>query len=287
VPLLSVSCGGASAAQLDADARASLSKLRAHSVGQTFLDSSRARRSNTACDARINVFLYTWGAGRQTLEGEHIPVRVEPMTMDTHHIESMLLLPTVLEHTIDERSPLFHLSHDELTLRNAEVVVTFEAVSDFGDTFMVRRSYLPSEIHWGSFFVPITQKAGPGSVQHLADLSRFHDVVPMEGLPAGGSAPPGELSCAVLAGGVPQAPRTLPYPSLGDNTLVVSYACVITARDKARCLAFRVGDTRPGQMLEVHVRGYLYEWAPRTSKEGETQPYTMKARRPSFCARFW
>ena len=220
------------------------------------------------------MFLYTWGDGRLTLEGEHIPVRIEPM--DVGNVESMLLLPTVLEHTIDERSPLHHLSHDELVARNAEIVVTFEGVSDFGDSFMVRRSYLPSEIHWGSFFVPIMQKAGPGGLQHLVDLSRFHDVVAMETLPT--SLPPGEQSRTVLAGGSSLQPRTLPYPSLGDNTLVVSDSCVVMSRDKARCLAFRVGDTRPGQMLEVHVRAYLYEWVPHTTKEGEVLPYSMSVR---------
>ena len=220
------------------------------------------------------MFLFTWGDGRMTYEGEHIPVRVE--TMAVPQIQGALLLPSVLEHTIDERSPLHHLTHDDLVARNAEIVVIFEAVSDFGDTFMVRRSYLPSEVHWGSFFVPVTQKAGPGSLRHVVDLSRFHDVMPMEGMEH--NLPPSEQSRAVLAGGSPLQPRTLPYPALGENTLVVSDRCVAMARDKARCLAVRVGDTRPGQMLEVRVRAYLYEWAARTTKEGEVLPYTMKVR---------
>lgn len=242
---------------------------------------ARRCRSHTACDAKLHAYLYTWGDGRQTLEGEHIPVRVEPLELI--NIESMLLLPTVIEHIIDERSPLHHLSHDDLVRRNAEVVVTFEAVSDFGDSFMVRQSYLNSEIHWGHTFVPITHKATEGSLQHLVDLSRFHDVQPTGNLP---QLPPGELSRAVLQDGSVLLPNTLPYPALGANTLAVSDKCTLLARDKVPYLMFRVGDTRPGQNLEVHVRAYLFEWVAHTTKEGELIPYTTQVRSLSARPRF-
>ena len=233
-------------------------------------------RRHTACDAQVRAFLFTWGDGRRTLEGEHVPFRVEAMDL-VQGVESMLLLPYVLEHVIDERSPLHGLSHDDLVARSAEVVITYEAVSDFGDSFMVRQSYLASEIHWGCLFRPITEKAPPGTLQHVVDLSRFHDVMMQADLP---QLPPGEMSRQVLAAGLSQQPRTLPYPALGENTLVVSDACVLTARNGARQLMFRVGDTRPGQMVEAHVRAYLYEWSGQTTQEGEQLPYTVTVRVP-------
>lgn len=231
----------------------------------------------------MRAFLFTWGDGRHTLEGEHVPYRVEPMEL-VQGVESMLLLPYVLEHVIDERSPLHGLSHDDLVARNAEIVVTFEGVSDFGDSFMVRQSYLASELHWGSLFVPVTQKAPRGSMQHVVDLSRFHDVMMQADLP---QLPPGEISRHVLEAGAGQQKRTLPFPALGENTLVVSDACVLTARDKARQLMFRVGDTRPGQMVEAHVRAYLYEWPGQTTKEGEQLPYTVTVRISLLFTRDW
>jgi hypothetical protein len=237
-------------------------------------------RSTTACDAQLRAFLYTWGDGRITLEGEHVPCRVERMEL-TPSAESLLVLPYVQEHTIDERSPLFNLSHDDLVARSAEIVITFEGVSDFGDNFMVRTSYLASEIQWGCHFVPITYKAPPGTTQHSVDLSRFHDAIPQVDLP---ELPKGELSRSILAGGVTLAPQTLPYPGLGDNTLVLSDLCVISMRDKSRMLMFRVGDSRPGQMLEVHVRAYLYEWAPRITKEGEQLPLNVQVCLGHHCA---
>jgi hypothetical protein len=188
-------------------------------------------------------------------------------------VESLLVLPHLQEHTIDERSPLFNLTHDDLVARNAEIVITYEGVSDFGDNFMVRTSYLASEIQWGCQFVPITYKAPPGMTHHSVDLSRFHDVVRQADLPP---LPKGELSRLILAGGVTLAPQTLPYPALGENTLVLSDLCVISMRDGERMLMFRVGDSRPGQMLEVHVRAYLHEWAPRVTKEGEQIPLNVQ-----------
>jgi hypothetical protein len=38
----------------------------------------------------VKCFMYTWGKGRTTAEGEHIPVRIEQM--EIHHIDGMLVL---------------------------------------------------------------------------------------------------------------------------------------------------------------------------------------------------
>lgn len=238
------------------------------------------RRSQTALDAKVSAFLYTWGNGRNSLEGEHIPVRVEPMELSG--VQSMLLMPTVMEHAIDERSPLFNLNYDNLVAMQAEIVVTFEAVSDFGDSFMVRRSYLATEVHWGYIFTPITNKAPPGEMQHIVDLSLFHDVAAQPDLP---SLPPGPLSRHVLMSGLPGQSQSLPYPALGENTMVLSDACTLSSRDGVKQLSFRVGDTRPGQMIETHVRAYLYEWSETRTREGDKLPYTVKVRGllPAFC----
>lgn len=37
----------------------------------------------------VKAYLYTWGKGRTTAEGEHIPVRTEPL--EIHHIDGMLV----------------------------------------------------------------------------------------------------------------------------------------------------------------------------------------------------
>ena len=59
----------------------------------------------------VRAFLYTWG-GRKTAEGEKIPVRIEEL--DIGYIDGMLLLPLVVEHGIDERSPLYGHTYESL-----------------------------------------------------------------------------------------------------------------------------------------------------------------------------
>lgn len=49
--------------------------------------------------------MYTWGAGHTTAEGEHVPVLVQQINL--HYLDATLLLPVVVEHTVDERSPLY------------------------------------------------------------------------------------------------------------------------------------------------------------------------------------
>ena len=200
----------------------------------------------------VNAYLYTW-AGYRTAEGEFLPVRVEAIELGS--IAGMLLLPTVVEHTIDERSPLYGHTHDSLVVSRAswqeaaqpcslhaaaalcsggqrgqgqpqgrfasssgsacclamgcaqlaaaawqrawicailqslhmgvtwcmlmlqalqaEIVVTFEGTAESGAMFMSRRSYLPTEIHWGYVFAPVVKRAPPGQPRHIVDLWRW------------------------------------------------------------------------------------------------------------------
>ena len=46
-------------------------------------------RSWQVVEPAVKAFLYTWGRGRTTAEGEHIPARIEQM--EIHHIDGMLV----------------------------------------------------------------------------------------------------------------------------------------------------------------------------------------------------
>jgi hypothetical protein len=59
--------------------------------------------------------LYLWGQGHTTSEGEKIPVRMDAMEC-TYPARIELLLPVVIEHAIDERSPLYGHTHDSLVV---------------------------------------------------------------------------------------------------------------------------------------------------------------------------
>ena len=55
----------------------------------------------------MKAYLYTWGRGRTTAEGEHIPTRIEQM--EIHHIDGMLVhtLPIPFHFMSDKTVPLF------------------------------------------------------------------------------------------------------------------------------------------------------------------------------------
>lgn len=54
----------------------------------------------------------------------------------------------------------------------AEIVVTFEGSTEFGNPFMARQSYLPDEVYWGYTFVNIVIKPEPGDSRYKVDLRR-------------------------------------------------------------------------------------------------------------------
>jgi len=94
------------------------------------------------------------------------PASLHPSTVCNPLLLLLLVLLLLL--------PVYVPGHTAASLEasSAEIVVTFEAQSELGDSFMTRQSYLPTEIHWGCMFVNIIRQAGRGSTQHSIDLSR-------------------------------------------------------------------------------------------------------------------
>ncbi len=207
-------------------------------------------RNAQVVEPKVLAYLYSWGDGRTTAEGEHIPFRADPLNIG--YVDGMMLLPLTIEHTIDERSPLYGHTHDSLVVceegggggggtlmcetcihqcthtpvyhtlypmhthtlsythahcpmhtlypsphpqaLQAEIVVTFEGTTEYGNPFMARQSYLPSEIHWGHQFAKIVHST-PNDSFYTVDIGRFHDVEPQRGLPM---LPPARLSQLVV-----------------------------------------------------------------------------------------
>lgn len=226
-------------------------------------------RTTQVVEPKVKAYLYTWGQGRITAEGERIPVRVEPLDVD--YIDGMLLLPLIIEHTIDERSPLCGHTHTSLVALGAELIVTFEGTTEMGNPFMARRSYIPEEIYWGHQFKNVIVRPEDSSAGfYEVNLDQFHKVERQESLP---NVHPLQLSRIV----VNRAKRTVPYPLLGENTLVLSdVLCVSPNEDGELVLYCRVGDTYPNQMLEITAKMLLYRWK-QTPPAGTADPNKGKA----------
>lgn len=127
---------------------------------------------------------------------------------------------------------------------------------------MARRSYIPEEIYWGYKFCNILSKPPMQSGQYEVSLDRFHKVERYKDLPAGH---PSHISNLVVG----RAKRTVPYPLLGENTLVLSDLLCVCPDERGRlCLFCRVGDTYPGQMIEIEIKMYLFRWKDPLDQPG-------------------
>ena len=108
---------------------------------------------------------------RRTVEGEVIPHQIYDMEL-THLRNGQLFFPrpTVLEHIIDSRSPLYGIQRSTLTNEHFEIIAIIEGSFDYtGFSCHFRTSYLPDELHWGYQF------ASCDSALHGFDYDKFND----------------------------------------------------------------------------------------------------------------
>ncbi|CAF3633163.1 unnamed protein product [Rotaria sordida] len=93
---------------------------------------------------------------RRTLEGEIIPHQIYDMEL-THLCNGQLffLRPTIVEHIINSRSPLYGIQQSTLEKEHFEIIAIIEGSFDHtGFSCHFRTSYLPNELLWGYQFSP-------------------------------------------------------------------------------------------------------------------------------------
>ncbi|XP_062264367.1 ATP-sensitive inward rectifier potassium channel 12 isoform X1 [Platichthys flesus] len=95
---------------------------------------------------------------RYTVEGEYIPLDQIDMNVgyDKGTDRLFLVAPLTVIHEIDEESPLFGISKQDLETSDFEIVIILEGmVEATAMTTQARSSYLSSEILWGHRFEPV------------------------------------------------------------------------------------------------------------------------------------
>ncbi|XP_051994355.1 ATP-sensitive inward rectifier potassium channel 12-like [Xyrauchen texanus] len=111
---------------------------------------------------------------RITEEGEYIPLDQIDINVgyDQGFDRIFLVAPLTILHEINEESPLFGISKQDLETANFEIVVVLEGmVEATAMTAQVRSSYLSSEILWGHRFEPVVFEE---KNQYKVDYSHFH-----------------------------------------------------------------------------------------------------------------
>ncbi|XP_062322193.1 G protein-activated inward rectifier potassium channel 3 [Osmerus eperlanus] len=95
---------------------------------------------------------------RQTKEGEFIPLNQTDINVgfDTGDDRLFLVSPLIICHEVNENSPFWDLSQEQLATEEFEIVVILEGmVEATGMTCQARSSYLSSEVLWGERFTPV------------------------------------------------------------------------------------------------------------------------------------
>ncbi|KAM4635344.1 ATP-sensitive inward rectifier potassium channel 12 [Polymixia lowei] len=111
---------------------------------------------------------------RITEEGEYIPLDQIDMNVgyDKGIDRLFLVAPITIIHEIDEESPLFGISKQDLETSDFEIVIILEGmVEATAMTTQARSSYLSSEILWGQRFEPIVFEE---KNQYKVDYAYFH-----------------------------------------------------------------------------------------------------------------
>uniref|UniRef100_A0A8C1XWH2 Potassium inwardly rectifying channel subfamily J member 12b n=1 Tax=Cyprinus carpio TaxID=7962 RepID=A0A8C1XWH2_CYPCA len=111
---------------------------------------------------------------RITEEGEYIPL--DQIDINVGYDQGLdrifLVAPLTILHEINEESPLYGISKQDLETSDFEIVVILEGmVEATAMTAQVRSSYLASEILWGHRFEPVVFEERS---QYKVDYSHFH-----------------------------------------------------------------------------------------------------------------
>lgn len=70
----------------------------------------------------------------------------------------LLLWPIIVRHVIDEESPLYGMTQENMKDQDFELIMTVEGIVEAtGMTFQARTSFLPDEINWGQRYVNSTK----------------------------------------------------------------------------------------------------------------------------------
>ncbi|TAD84627.1 MAG: Inward rectifier potassium channel Irk [Bacteroidetes bacterium] len=105
--------------------------------------------------------------------------RFYPLSLEMDKINALTLNWTVV-HPIDEKSPFYGLSRQDLEAAKAEVLVFLKAFDDtFSATVVDRTSYQASEIAFGAKFLPMYERSATGGTTRL-ELDKIHRIMPAD-----------------------------------------------------------------------------------------------------------
>ena len=131
------------------------------------------QRGNQIFDASVSVSLARQAT---TLEGVTMR-RFEELKVQRSRSPLFALSWTIM-HVIDEKSPLYGATIDQLYDMQFEILILLSGTDDtLADVIYARHAYTPDEIQMGHRFVDVISMTPNG--RRMVDLNRFHETVPL------------------------------------------------------------------------------------------------------------
>nr|KAG5714897.1 hypothetical protein BaRGS_000385 [Batillaria attramentaria] len=113
-------------------------------------------------------------------QGQKVPVRMFTVPFDAEGGREKLFLcwPSLLVHVVDEHSPLWSLSRDDLLNKMYELIVILDGIAaTTSKPFQARKSYHSWEILWGHRFLPLD--LAEDTAGYVVNYQTFHDTYPV------------------------------------------------------------------------------------------------------------
>jgi inward rectifier potassium channel len=133
------------------------------------------RRSNNLIDLNAQLLLMTVDQADGTLQRKYARLELE-----REHVLFFPLTWTIV-HPIDEKSPLYRKTAQDLERLQAEILIMIKAFDDtFGQTVQVRYSYRYDEIVWGAKFTPAFDVEPNGDLRLEVNKVGSVEAVPLQ-----------------------------------------------------------------------------------------------------------
>jgi inward rectifier potassium channel len=129
------------------------------------------QRGESIMDAAVTVTL-----ARQHTTMEGVTMRRFQELKLLRSKSSLFAMSWTVMHAIDETSPLYGVTVDQMLAQDMEIVVMLNGVDEtIADRIYARHAYWSDEILWNRRFVDVISVEPSG--QRVVDLTRFHDTV--------------------------------------------------------------------------------------------------------------
>jgi len=129
-------------------------------------------RGNHVADAQMRVAIMR---SETTVEG-HAMLRMRDLVLVRDRSPAFQRTWAVM-HPIDEKSPLYGKTPEDLAKDQTELIVTLTGIDDTtGQMIQARHAYVDDEIQWGARHVDVLGRAENGKIR--LDYSKFHETKP-------------------------------------------------------------------------------------------------------------